>query len=437
MGQNRTPKSLASRTNNEINKEKRSIVGSNSFNRRFGVGLNPTGKSPMQPADGRRPDAAPQSVPASPDPLPRHAPRRDQAPAQGSLAARQKQINKGDTPLTVRDAVIRKRAGARFELLPEQKPLWNRIGWSAAGQLTFLGCLLLSPTIFPQQMQTALKCEAVEVIQPVTHIHIAPTTPPPTPPKIKRELPSRDPKPIVPKPKPVVVEPPALNPRQPHIFLVLKPEMPKVRSVEAKPVELKPVFRQTEIVLTSKQPVRPKEEVKTDASSPGAAPATLTAPLNKVQTGGHGNPNGVSGPGNPNKAANINQAGSPHLPAGPGCGNGTGGAQGARGTGAAEGPTKSSSAAEGATTGVDILYMPNPAYSIEGRTRKMEGDVVLEVVFLGSGQVQVVRVVSGLGYGLDEAAIQAAKQIRFKPAKRDGQPVDFPAHVRIEFRMAQ
>jgi len=48
----------------------------------------------------------------------------------------------------------------------------------------------------------------------------------------------------------------------------------------------------------------------------------------------------------------------------------------------------------------------------------------------------VIRVVSGLSHGLDETAIQAAKQIRFRPAKRDGQPVDFPARVRIEFRLA-
>jgi len=62
--------------------------------------------------------------------------------------------------------------------------------------------------------------------------------------------------------------------------------------------------------------------------------------------------------------------------------------------------------------------------------------VVLEVIFLASGQMEVVRVVSGLGHGLDEAAIQAAKQIRFRPAKHDGQPIDFPARVRIAFRLA-
>jgi TonB family protein len=67
---------------------------------------------------------------------------------------------------------------------------------------------------------------------------------------------------------------------------------------------------------------------------------------------------------------------------------------------------------------------------------KIEGDVVIDMVFLANGSVQVNRVISGLGHGLDEAALRAAQQIKFKPAKRDGQPVDFPARVRIEFRLA-
>jgi TonB family protein len=58
------------------------------------------------------------------------------------------------------------------------------------------------------------------------------------------------------------------------------------------------------------------------------------------------------------------------------------------------------------------------------------------MVFLADGSIQVTRVISGLGHGLDEAATRAARQIRFKPARRDGQPVDFPARVRIEFRLA-
>jgi TonB family protein len=67
---------------------------------------------------------------------------------------------------------------------------------------------------------------------------------------------------------------------------------------------------------------------------------------------------------------------------------------------------------------------------------RLEGDVTLEVVFLANGHVQVNRVVSGLGHGLDESAQKAAQQMKFKPALREGQPVDYPARVRIEFRLA-
>jgi len=180
---------------------------------------------------------------------------------------------------------------------------------------------------------------------------------------------------------------------------MLKPELRKVHTVEEKPVELKPVLTQTEIVLKTNEPKPPKEDVKIGNLSSGGspAPATVAAPANKVQTGGFGDPNGIPGPGNPNRAGNINRAGSPQLPGGPGYGNGSGGAQGVRGTVASEGPRKSAPVTGGVTASVNILSMPNPVYSDEGRTLRMEGDVVLEVVFLASGQVQVTRVVSGLG----------------------------------------
>lgn len=214
------------------------------------------------------------------------------------------------------------------------------------GTIGALAFLLLSPTIFPRQMQTALKFDFVDVNQPVTHINInvEPATPPP-PLKIKPKVPPLESKPILPKPKQVSVETPELNPRQPHVFLVLKPELPKVHKVEVKSVELKPVFQPTEIVLTSKQPTRPIEEVKAASLNSGSpAQATVIAPANKVQTGGLGDPYGVLGSGNPSKAVNINQAGSPNLPGGPGSGNGSGGPQGIRGTVAYVGSKASASA---------------------------------------------------------------------------------------------
>ena len=67
---------------------------------------------------------------------------------------------------------------------------------------------------------------------------------------------------------------------------------------------------------------------------------------------------------------------------------------------------------------------------------KIEGEVQLEVLFRASGQVDIVRVVRGLGHGLDENAAQAARTIRFLPARREGRPVDSTATVHIMFQLA-
>ena len=356
-------------------------------------------------------------------------------------------------------AIGTKPIAARLALLPDSKPRWDRIGISAGSQIAILIFLLLIPMIFPEQMKTALNLRPTELMQPVTLIPVAPEPPPP--PKVKTKAP-----PVV---KPEVPEPVKLNPRQQHVFLTAKAEPPKMRTVDAKPVELNPTFDQAKVDMPTNQPKRPKEDVKVgNLGSGSAAPATVVAPVNKVQTGGFGDPNGLPGKGDPNKATNVNRLGSPALPGGPGYGNGTGGDKGIRGTVASTGfgngtaipppsggkrgtvqtsgfgdqtvatdaPKKKAASGEGTPTTVEILEKPRPEYTAEGRKLKIEGDVVLEIVFLANGSIQVNRVVSGLGHGLDEAASRAAQQIKFKPAKRDGQPVDFPARVRIEFRMA-
>jgi len=310
-----------------------------------------------------------------------------------------------------RSPQVKQGVSARFELLPDAKPRWNQVGMSAAGQLVILGLALLSPTIFPQTMKTALKFDVIELMQPVTQIPVAPETP-------KPPAPQRPPKPKVPELKLEGPEPPPLVPQQPHVFLNLKPLMPKAHTVEEKPPELKQNLKQPEIVLSSNGPKPP-------------APDTVNAALSKVQTGGFGEPNGIAGPGNPNRRGNINHAGSAGLPEGPGYGNGTGGAQGL----ASDGSGWSAAALSAAPP--TIRYKPNPAYSAEGRERKIQGDVVLEVIFLASGQIKVTRVVSGLDFGMDDEAIHAAQRIRFTPAMLDGKPVDFSARIRIEFRLVR
>jgi TonB family protein len=85
---------------------------------------------------------------------------------------------------------------------------------------------------------------------------------------------------------------------------------------------------------------------------------------------------------------------------------------------------------------VAILSKPAPVYTEEARRLRVEGDVELQVVFAASGEVRIVRVVKGLGHGLDEAAIAATRQIRFTPARRDGQPVDYPATIHVVFALS-
>jgi len=90
---------------------------------------------------------------------------------------------------------------------------------------------------------------------------------------------------------------------------------------------------------------------------------------------------------------------------------------------------------EAPDTPVDILSKPTPVYTAEARELRVQGEVALRVTFLASGQVKVLEVLNALGHGLDEAASDAAKRIRFKPARRDGSPVDHTAVIRIVFQL--
>jgi len=85
---------------------------------------------------------------------------------------------------------------------------------------------------------------------------------------------------------------------------------------------------------------------------------------------------------------------------------------------------------------VEIVFKPTPEYTDEARSARIEGTVSLELEFTAAGDVRVLRVVRGLGHGLDEAAQRAALRIRFKPAQSDSGPVDSRATVHITFRLS-
>jgi periplasmic protein TonB len=129
---------------------------------------------------------------------------------------------------------------------------------------------------------------------------------------------------------------------------------------------------------------------------------------------------------------------------GPGTGGGTGTGQG---TGVGEGDGAGIGPGSGGGTGggpyrpgsgiaaPTIVHEVKPDYTEEGRRRGIEGDVVVEIIVRSDGSVGSVKLLSGLGAGLDQRAIDAVKQWRFNPATRYGTPVDVIVEVAVEFKL--
>ena len=123
-----------------------------------------------------------------------------------------------------------------------------------------------------------------------------------------------------------------------------------------------------------------------------------------------------------------------------GVGAGTGRGVGA-GAGAGVGPGSGGGVGGGpyrAGSGISppaIRREVKPVYTANALRREIEGDVILEVVVLASGAVGEIRVVRGLGHGLDEAAVTAMRRWRFHPARRRGAAVDVVVEVAMEFRL--
>jgi TonB family protein len=88
------------------------------------------------------------------------------------------------------------------------------------------------------------------------------------------------------------------------------------------------------------------------------------------------------------------------------------------------------------STPLEITFKPRPEYTPQARLKQVEGEVAVEAVFKTSGEVEVVRIIRGLGHGLNESAVAAVRAIRFRPAKQNGQLVDSIATVRMTFELA-
>jgi TonB family protein len=298
--------------------------------------------------------------------------------------------------------------------------------------------------------------------------------------KIPRELPRMAlPKvqpPPLPPPKIAIAAPEYVPPKIQHV------EPPKVHELPA-PVAAAPA---------PAPKVKEQIVVRTGVFGGAAEPVTTKRPVEQVQTGGFGSPEGVPSHAQKEATANTPVLGAFGLPSGPGVGNGTNGnrgvqgvvvsvgfssgiasvangrgngtgkvvasagfGSGAAGVGSGHGPSGPvtmggfSKAQPVATTvkvakaegpadfqPIEILSKPAPIYTDEARQLGIQGDVAVSVVFMANGSIRINGVVKSLGHGLDQEAEQVASQIRFKPALHMGQPQDFPATVRIEFRLA-
>ena len=281
-----------------------------------------------------------------------------------------------------------------------------------------------------------------------------------------------------PEPKPIKVVKPEVHPKLLPAVKLPVFEQPKlivpreVRREAPKPVEAPQVvvnqFKAPELKVAVGG-ARPQLVHTGDFGGSSQKP-TVNAAVEKVQTGGFGDPNGLKGQGKQGAKLYAAQAGGFDMPVGPGQGNGSGGAKGIKGTvasadfgngiatgGKGDGRSNGQGVATGgfgseqvvhggpkiapvdsgpASTPVEITFKPNPVYTEEARSLRLEGEVLLEVNFSANGTLHVNRVVRGLGHGLDEAAVAAANKIRFKPALRAGQPVDSTAVVHVTFQMA-
>jgi TonB family protein len=341
-------------------------------------------------------------------------------------------------------------ASVLFTPLPKWRAPWYELVLSYGVQAVVIGVLVWIPVLHPEILEPPKKdYHAIELVPtpvPVNH----------TP---QKQL-----------PKPVVQA--KLDPPPTAAMRLPAPQpLPKPKVVEEAPVPEVKIATKKLDPLPATAPVIPRQAVKTNVFSTGSsAPQTTNRPPEQVQTGGFGDPNGVPAKTTQTRAVNIASAGGFDMPTGPGYGNGTGGANGARGVvastgfgnGVATGNSRTSSspgtvrqagfgdadvpapptvqsrpAAQTAKmVPAEILSKPVPNYTEEARAKKIEGEVLLEVVFEASGKLRVLKVVRGLGHGLDDAAVHAAEQIRFKPALKDGQPSDSTAVVHIIFQLA-
>jgi TonB family protein len=150
-----------------------------------------------------------------------------------------------------------------------------------------------------------------------------------------------------------------------------------------------------------------------------------------------------------NHMPNLGIPSSAPLPSAPpsngvGSGGGIGSGSGG-GVGVGHGPGVGAGSGGGIGGGVykvgggisapQAVSTPDPEYTEEARNAKTQGTCILWLIVDDHGNPRDIRVVRGLGFGLDAKAIEAVRQWRFQPAEKDGHPVNVQISVEVGFRL--
>ncbi len=347
-----------------------------------------------------------------------------------------------------------------FGLLPEPEGRWGSFGVSMVTNLTIMVLVVLL-TAAVHKVQKEKYIEHMVFVEQ----HTPPPPPKPIIPKVKVIAPPQPqvvkldpPKIVVPKiqpppemPKPVKLDtpdqpklPPAppkavAPPPQPKVGLFSSPKPTEVANNQVKPdvkaggfgdpigAKPNPNSTQSQLVATGSFSAAPGPNTGAGAARKGAVSGTsFGAGVANGVPGGHdmgkvasaGFANGVvGGTGKPGGTGTVASAGFSNQMGGP--------------------PTQVAiKTSEPAFVPPVVISEPHPEYTPEAAQLRIQGEVTLQVRFLATGQVEVLRVVNGLGHGLDEQAKRVAEQIRFKPAEKDGHPVDHTTLIHVTFQLA-
>ncbi len=125
---------------------------------------------------------------------------------------------------------------------------------------------------------------------------------------------------------------------------------------------------------------------------------------------------------------------------GGGMGNGKGGGLGdgkdsGSGVGVGGGFRDGAYSAGGGVSAPVLVFKTDPEYSEEARKSKYSGSVTLAIVVDTEGRARDIHVTRSLGMGLDEKAMEAVRQWKFKPGLKAGQAVNVRATIEVNFRL--